>query len=61
MKLIEFKGGSEGVPLFISPDAVAAVQGDTDPGSSLTLITTLDGKEHRVQESLDMVVKNLQE
>jgi hypothetical protein len=60
MNLIQFKGGSDGVPVWISVDAVASVQADTDPGSKLTLITTQDGKEHRVQEPAQAVVDLIQ-
>lgn len=60
MKLIKFTGGTAGVPVWINSDAVSSVQADPDPGSKLTLIFTQDGKEHRVQEALEVVVKNLQ-
>jgi hypothetical protein len=62
MKFLEFKGGKEGVPVFISPEAVAWVQTDVTPqedGTYLTVIGTLDGKEHRVQGALADVVATL--
>lgn len=59
MTLVGFKGGSIGVPVFISPDAVSFVQADADPESKLTVIGTLDGKEHRVQENIPTVVEAL--
>jgi len=60
VKLLKFKGGSAGVPLWINADAVSAVELDRDPDRNLTLITTLDGKEHRVQETPEEVVTALQ-
>lgn len=60
MKLVKFTGGTAGVPVWVNPDAVSSAQADPDPNSSLTLITTQDGKEHRVQEPLETVVGNLQ-
>jgi hypothetical protein len=59
MKLLEFKGGKDGSPEFINPDAVAWVHNDAVPqkgGIFLTVIGTLDGKEHRVQGALAEVV-----
>jgi hypothetical protein len=59
MNLLKFKGGKEGVPVFISPEAVAWVQTDVmaqEDGSYLTVIGTQDGKEHRVQGALADVV-----
>jgi hypothetical protein len=59
MRFIEFKSGKEGVSEFISPDAVAWVHTDGTPqkgGTYLTVIGTLDGKEHRVQGALPDVV-----
>jgi uncharacterized protein YlzI (FlbEa/FlbD family) len=61
MKLINFTGGSAGVPVWINPEAVASVQAAPDPASQLTLITTQDGKEHFVQEALAVVVDRLQQ
>ena len=51
MKLLEFKSGKEGVSEFINPEAVAWVHTDATPqkgGFYLTVIGTMDGKEHRV-------------
>ncbi|HUD45320.1 MAG TPA: hypothetical protein VMR33_00750 [Candidatus Baltobacteraceae bacterium] len=59
MRFIEFKSGKEGVSEFISPEAVAWVHIDGMPqkgGTFLTVIGTLDGKEHRVQGALVDVV-----
>jgi len=59
MILLEFKSGKEGVSEFISPEAVAWVHVDGMPqkgGVYLTVIGTLDGKEHRVQGALADVV-----
>jgi hypothetical protein len=64
MKLLEFKSGKEGVSEFISPEAVAWVHADAVPqkgGVFLTVIGTLDGKEHRVQGALADVVAILAE
>ncbi|HUD84410.1 MAG TPA: hypothetical protein VMQ67_12935 [Candidatus Saccharimonadales bacterium] len=55
MKLLEFKSGKEGGLEFINPEAVAWVHTDGMPqkgGTYLTVIGTLDGKEHRVQGAL---------
>ena len=59
MKFLEFKSGKEGVSEFINPEAVAWVHADATPqkgGIYLTVIGTLDGKEHRVQGALADVV-----
>jgi hypothetical protein len=59
MKLLEFKSGKDGSSEFINPDAVAWVHTDAVPqkgGIFLTVIGTVDGKEHRVQGSLPDVV-----
>jgi hypothetical protein len=59
MRLLAFKCGKEGVPVFINPEAVAWVQTDATPqedGTYLTVIGTLDGKEHRVKGALPDVV-----
>jgi hypothetical protein len=59
MRFIEFKSGKEGVSEFISPEAVAWVHTDATPqkgGTFLTVVGTLDGKEHRVQGALTDVV-----
>jgi hypothetical protein len=59
MKFLEFKSGKEGVSEFICPEAVAWVHTDGVPqkgGAYLTVIGTLDGKEHRVQGALEDVV-----
>lgn len=59
MRFIEFKSGKEGVSEFISPEAVAWVHADAMPqkgGTFLTVIGTVDGKEHRVQGELTDVV-----
>jgi hypothetical protein len=63
MKLLEFKSGKEGVSEFINPEAVAWVHTDGMPqkgGIYLTVIGTLDGKEHRVQGALADVVAMLE-
>ena len=60
MKLKKFSGGTAGVPVWINIDFVSTIQGDPDPDSKLTLITTQDGRDHRVKEGLDEVVKSLQ-
>jgi hypothetical protein len=55
MRFIEFKSGKDGVSEFISPEAVTWVHADLMPqkgGTFLTVIGTLDGKEHRVQGAL---------
>lgn len=59
MKFIEFKSGKDGVSEFINPEAVAWIHADLMPqkgGSFLTVIGTVDGKEHRVQGALVDVV-----
>jgi hypothetical protein len=59
MKLLEFKSGKDGASEFISPEAVAWVHMDAMPqkgGGFLTVIGTVDGKEHRVQGALVEVV-----
>jgi hypothetical protein len=59
MKLLEFKSGKDGSSEFINPDAVAWVHADAMPqkgGIFLTVIGTVDGKEHRVQGALVDVV-----
>ena len=59
MKFIEFKSGKDGVSEFISPEAVAWVHADTVPqkgGTFLSVIGTLDGKEHRVHGALEDIV-----
>jgi hypothetical protein len=59
MKFLVFKGGKDGVPIFISPQAVVWVQTDATPqedGTFLTVIGTQDGKEHRVQGELSDLV-----
>jgi uncharacterized protein YlzI (FlbEa/FlbD family) len=58
MKLVRFKAGTSGVPVFLNPEAVSSVQ--SDPNSNLTLISTQDGKSHLVQESLDDAVMSLE-
>ena len=60
MKLVKFTGGTVGVPVWINPDAVSSVQADFPSNGKMTIITTLDGQEHRVQEDLATVVNNLQ-
>jgi hypothetical protein len=62
MKLVELNSGKEGVSEFINPDAVAWVHPDATPqkgGIYLTVIGTLDGKEHRVQGTLAEVAAML--
>ena len=61
MKLIKFSAGTVGVPVWVNPEAVAAVQSDPDPNSNLTVISTQDGKTHMVQEGLVAVVNSLQQ
>jgi hypothetical protein len=61
MKLIKFTDGSAGVPVWINSEAVASVKSDSDPNSKMTLITTQDGKDHRVQGVLAAVVATLQQ
>jgi len=61
IKLLEFRAGIAGARVFINADAVSSVQKDPDPNSTLTLITTQDGQEHPVQESLDEVVTRLRQ
>ncbi len=59
MRFIEYKSGEAGVSEFISPESVAWVHKDLMPqegGASLTVIGTLDGKEHRVQGALTDIV-----
>ncbi len=55
MRLLEFKSGKDGVLEFINPEAVAWIHTDATPqkgGVFLTVIGTMDGKEHRVQGTL---------
>jgi hypothetical protein len=62
MKLLEFKSGKEGVSEFINAEAVAWVHPDGVPqkgGVYLTVIGTVDGKEHRVQGAVGEVVAQL--
>jgi hypothetical protein len=62
--ILEFKGGTDGVPVFICPDAVSWIQPDAVPvedGSYLIVIGTVDGKEHRVQGELSHIVSSIQE
>jgi len=64
MRFIEFKSGKEGVSEFINPEAVAWVHADLMPqkgGTFLTVIGTVDGKEHRVQGGLTDVARILSE
>jgi hypothetical protein len=60
MKLIAFKGGTAGVPVWINVEAVSSLQADPDPDSKLTVITTQDGRDHRVQEPLEVAVSMIQ-
>jgi hypothetical protein len=62
MRFQEFKTGKEGVSEFICPETVTWVHTDGMPqkgGAYLTVIGTLDGKEHRVQGALEDVVAAL--
>ncbi|HUD48358.1 MAG TPA: hypothetical protein VMR33_16110 [Candidatus Baltobacteraceae bacterium] len=55
MKFLEFKGGKQGVQVFIIPETVVWIQTDVMPqedGTFLTVIGTQDGKEHLVQGAL---------
>jgi uncharacterized protein YlzI (FlbEa/FlbD family) len=60
MKLIKFTVGT-GIPVWINQEAISSVQSDSDPDSKLTLITTQDGKEYRVQGIPTAVVNTLQQ
>jgi hypothetical protein len=62
MKILEFKSGKEGFSEFINAEAVAWVHADGMPqkgGTFLTVIGTVDGKEHRVQAALADVIASL--
>ena len=63
MKFIKFFGCQSGVELYIDPDQVVAVQPNVelfdntgDKRVELTVITTLDGKEHRVQGKVAEII-----
>ena len=58
MRLIKFKAGSIGDDAYINPEEVTQVQSDVG-GIELTVICTSDGKELRVQEKLEDVVRIL--
>jgi hypothetical protein len=66
MKLVKFIDGTAfvdgpaDVPVWINVEAIASVRADSDPSSKMTLITTQDGKEHRVQGVLATIVAILQ-
>lgn len=59
MKFIKLKGGTAGVDLRIVPDQIVSLQPDIIwmGDKILTMITTLDGKVHSVQESIEEIIK----
>ena len=60
MKMIKLSGGGAGWPIYLNPDSIVAVEKDPAPDATLTLVTTLDGKEKRVQESPDQIAAILE-